>query len=406
MYVGRAINANHPPLGDDAVLADVGHHIIPAVYVVPFTFLAVPLILVLIFICVYKETMKEFKSRIANDLQVQGNLAAITLICCIFTIYAFGLDMKSIVDENNANLPIFFHRKSYGFYFITIIFTSFSLLFDVIGIFWFIVAWFHNLILSCHQSDCCNNSCCNFFVHNVILPCCKKLDNSCCNEVYFPMLFCIASALLTLSFHFQNILIAWSTDPFYASRIALFYGIIAFCYFTSFKYAYIFPLKLSRRNNSPNRGNEGPNKSDHWNIRELIAVAISLFFAIGLSSGVIITVVLFFTHVPINNSIENSLTGLTTIFNGAVVLIGGFIAYRVSVKYFGNPFSLEDALKDAMNEIKKTPFKSKPDDNGNWSKLTEEGRMTEVIKALIHRETSKGYPYPDSSSQTFNPEHF
>ena len=44
-----------------------------------------------------------------------------------------------------------------------------------------------------------------------------------------------------------------------------------------------------------------------------------------------------------------------------------------------------------MNEINKTPFN--PGDNGNWSKLTEEGRMTEVMKALIYRETSKGPPY-------------
>ena len=192
--------------------------------------------------------MKEFKSRIANDLQVQGNLAAVTLICCIFTIFAFGLDIKSVMDENNANLPLFFHRRSYGFYVITIIFTLLSFAFNVIGIFWFIVVWFHNLILSCRQSDCCKYSCCIVFVHNTILFCSKKLDSSCCKkkwEVYIPMLFCIASALLTLSFHFQNILIAWSTDPFYASRIALFYGIIAFCYFISFKYAYIFPLKYN-----------------------------------------------------------------------------------------------------------------------------------------------------------------
>ena len=332
--------------------------------------------------------MEEFKSRIANDLQVQGNLAAVTLICCIFTIFAFGLDMKSIKEENNAYLPIFFHRRSYGFYVITIAFTLVSFLIDVAGMLWFIVVWLHNLILS-------------------ILTCCKKeqsdvSNNSCCKkkwEVYIPMLFCIASALLTLSFHFQNILIAWSTDPFYASRIALFYGIIAFCYFVSFKYAYIFPLKLIklfRGNESTNGENEGHKKSDHWNICELITVVISLFITLILSSGVIITVVLFFTHVPINNSIENSLTGLTTIFNGAVVLIGGFIAYRVSIKYFGNPFSLEDALKNAMNEIDKTPFKQGKKEN--WSKLTEEGRMTEVMKALIHRETLKGYPYPDSSS--------
>ena len=55
MYMGRAINANHPPLGDDAVLADIGQGIIPAVYVVPFSCLAVSLIVILIIlICICK----------------------------------------------------------------------------------------------------------------------------------------------------------------------------------------------------------------------------------------------------------------------------------------------------------------------------------------------------------------
>ena len=219
-------------------------------------------------------------------------------------------------------------------------------------------------------------------------------------EVYIPMQLCIGSALLSLSFHFQNVLIAWSTDPFYASRIALFYGIIIFCYFLCVKYAYSLPLKILRRN-------EDPQKSNHWNTCELAAVVISLSVTVVVCTAIILIVTTFITHVPINNSIEHSLTGVTTLFNGAVILIGGFIAYSVGIKHFGNPFSLEDALKNAMNEIKKTPFD--PGDILNWSKLSEEKRMTEVMKALIHRETKKGppysYVYKDPSPQPSNQGH-
>ena len=49
MYMGRAINASHSELGDDDVLADIGHHIIPAVYVVPFSCLAGPLIVAFLY---------------------------------------------------------------------------------------------------------------------------------------------------------------------------------------------------------------------------------------------------------------------------------------------------------------------------------------------------------------------
>ena len=405
--MGRAIRASHPELGDKDVTGDVGRGIVPAVYVVPFIaffiFVIVSLIALCLFECDYiiqkcktkseatrlstlilgtieegNKVLKEFKNKINNDLRVQGNLAAVCFLCVTFTIYAFCLDMKSIRIENSAKLPMFFRRKSYGFYVITILFTSVSLAFDLIGIIWLSLVLVHNAILSCSkkdQSDGSNNSCCK-----------KKW------EVYFPMLLCIASGLLTLSFHFQNILIAWSTDPFYASRIALFYGIIIFCYFLCVKYAYSLPLKILRKY-------EDPKKCNHWNTCELVTVVISLFVTICVCTGIILVVAMFIIHVPINNSIENSLTGITALFNGAVILIGGYIAYTVGLKHFGNPFSLEDALKNAMNEMKTTPFD--PDDILNWERLSEEKRLMEVMKALIHRETSKGPPLqrPQPSNQ-------
>ena len=41
-------------------------------------------------------------------------------------------------------------------------------------------------------------------------------------------------ALLSVTAHFPSILMAWETDSFYASRVALFYGIVVFLLFFIF----------------------------------------------------------------------------------------------------------------------------------------------------------------------------
>ena len=429
-YEGRAIRASHPQYDDNDVLGSIGLPIVQVVYIVPFCLVFVVLIIVIVVVYVgghdpndhdpndhdpndhdpndhdpndhdpndhdpndhdpndhdpndhdpndhdtndsndqmkqkLHNTWKKYKNALCNKLQMQANLAAISLICCYFTIYTFTLDIVSVVVENNMNLPKYFERMSYGLYVITIVCTVVSLLFNLIGIIWFLVVMCHN--------------------------CCRKEKW----EVYIPMIFCIGSTLLSMSFHFQNILIAWSTDPFYASRISLLHGIIIFSYFISFKYAYIAPIKITRRN-------EDSKNPNHWSTRELIILAISLSITTVVCtsitiivslfvahvptnrSNITIIVSLFVAHVPTNRSLEQSITGIGTMYNGGVILVGGLIAYSMGMQYFGNGFSLEMALKKAMKGIKNAPFN--PDDNGTWQQLTEEGRMTEVMKALINRQ--------------------
>ena len=388
-YEGRAIRASHPQYNDNDVLGSIGLPIVQVVYIVPFCLVFVVLIIVIVVVYVgghedllnglmkgkirkvlkrntengqnnerlhdsndqmkqkLHNTWKKYRNALSNKLQMQANLAAISLICCYFTIYTFTLDIVSVVVENITNLPKYFESMSYGLYVITIVCTVVSLIFNLIGIIWFLVVMCHN--------------------------CCRKEKW----EVYIPMIFCIGSALLSLSFHFQNILIAWSTDPFYASRISLLYGIIIFSYFVFFKYAYIAPIKITRRN-------EDTNNPNHWSTRELIILAISLSVTTVVCTSITIIVSLFVAHVPTNRSLEQSITGIGTMYNGGVILVGGLIAYSMGMQYFGNGFSLEMALKKAMKGIKNAPFN--PDDNGTWQKLTEEGRMTEVMKALINRQ--------------------
>lgn len=52
------------------------------------------------------------------------------------------------------------------------------------------------------------------------------------------------STILSLSSHFPSIMMAWATDPFYASGIALFYTFNIGAYFTFFHYVHIFSSRI------------------------------------------------------------------------------------------------------------------------------------------------------------------
>ena len=384
-HVGKAVNAKY---GDDGK-----ESIIQAVYYVPFLVTLIILLVSIFCVCVfehlnedttkkpnydrpfsmrdsktfwnvilsnYKMKIKNLKSQLSRDLQAQSSLVAITLLCCLFTIYTFILDMCSVEREENADLPNYFKKGYYGLHAINISFATISLSFDLIGIIGFIIACYPYLFFTFH-----------FHERNCFVCCIKKKW-----DYFIPMLICIGSTFLSLSFHFQNILIAWFTDPFYAGRIALFYGIIIFCYFTSLKYVHLLPYKIL--------GGEGYIFSE-FKLR--ILISILLFITIVVCTGTIAAVTLFFVEIANNNSVEQSITGITTIYNGAVILIGVVIAYSVGVRYFENPFSLENALKKAMEEMN-APLNFNPDNNNrNWENLTEERRMTEVMKALFHEQS-------------------
>ena len=66
-------------------------------------------------------------------------------------------------------------------------------------------------------------------------------------------------------------------------------------------------------------------------------------------------------------------------YNSAVLLIGGLIAYNIGWFYFRNSFSVEDAVRKAMNEITKTPFScsehNRTNENTEWGKYTQEERL-------------------------------
>ena len=189
---------------------------------------------------------------------------------------------------------------------------------------------------------------------------------------YLSALCIIGSTVLSLSFHFQNILLSWATNPFYASRIAIYYGIVLFIYFIAFKSTYTIVLSL--------------NNGDSNDIMcVLVSCALPATFVIV--TGVLIAVTLFVFVIPINYAIEESVSGVATIYNSAVLLIAGLIAYNIGWHNFGHVFSLESALKKALHQMNIVPtFNSE-----KWKQLTDEEKLTKVIQTLIYKETSTAH---------------
>ena len=69
------------------------------------------------------------------------------------------------------------------------------------------------------------------------------------------------------------------------------------------------------------------------------------------------TVAAFVVYFPTNTHfIEESVTALSTIYNGVIVLIGGLLAYKLGLFYFGSSFSISGALEKVMVQMNTPPF--------------------------------------------------
>ena len=163
--------------------------------------------------CIFQETLKG----IISDSELQANLIAAIFLCSFTTIATFIVDCVSWAVENSGKLPSYFPKDGYGLLVISIVFSFTSLITLIAGLVGFIIF----LLLYCKIKK-----------HDD-----KKHDIK-SSFFFIPILLCCGSTILMMSFHFPTILMAWSSDPFYASRIALYYGIGTFCLFISIKVAY------------------------------------------------------------------------------------------------------------------------------------------------------------------------
>ena len=333
---------------------------------------------------------------IEESTSYQSNIVSTVLCCVILIVYTVILDVAScVIDATEENLPGYYtHSKK--FLAVTVIGLVIYSMFFVVGLCWFILEMF---ILVFSDKETAGEEATPPHVVEEAQPVEKdaqtphKKHKSIFEEVRSKFttqskrlaLICvliIGGAILSVTAHFPSILMAWATDSFYASRVALFYGIVVFCYFSSFNCTYISSKKAFY---------DRIYVKGYYYGLVLPAALFCSFLAVSL---VVLIITLYVVTVPVNNSIETTSEGVTSIYNGAVVLIGGLLAYKIGWQYFGHSFSVSDALEDALKRINAPSaalerIKEPPPGVGvkKWDNLTEEGRLTEIMVAFGESHT-------------------
>ena len=408
-YDGVSVDGKPKSFNSRTLDGNVGHAIIPAVYVVPFfvTFIGlVVLICILYRRCkgekssyskiindapsvgvdwessddvkhkfMFMENLKlvleKFAMKVKQDLRLKSNLVATAFICFYFGIFVFIMDMISTgIEGDGDHLPSYFKRKECLFW-IFIVSSIISLLFNVIGLILLITFFFYGTKDESAADDEGKKTADDKGIKKMYLG-------------YIAMTFCCGSTIMFLSFHFQNILIAWCIVPFYAGRIVLHYGVVLFILFLVLKYTFKYTFILFQ--------------DDHKNVSKCnrgLILAV-LFVTSVFVMGTITTIAIFIVDIPISNSIEDTAIGITTIYNGAVLLIGTLIAYNVGGHYFGGSFSVNTVLNRAMRGIKNNPFDES--DDKEWRTESEEMRMCKIVQKLI-----KQYPKSINNKSDDNP---
>ena len=359
-YQGMAVNGDEKKeIECSDFYAGICPGILPAVHIVPFVVFLVTIVASLIGLSVVR--IKSFLKIIRGYPILQANLLACLLFCSLATLFITIIDIISLYHERHVSLPSYYPDEPQAIHNITIPFLIiYSIMFST-GTIWFCV---EVTILQVFNST-----------SDIVFKFCS-FDTG--KRLAMSAILIVGSLCLAVSYHIPNIIMAWATDPFYSSRIFLYYGVIFFVYFSTFQAVYIMSYKVLAR------------KITSRLYLFLITVTF-LFISLLLSTGILITMTIFVVNAPVNHSIEAAAGGVDTVYNSMVVIVGALIAYRIGWHYLGYSFSIEKALEIAMKEMKATPFH--PDNSTKWATMNREGRLSEVMKALIYRHTTRGPPY-------------
>lgn len=379
-YAGKAVEGNRVRGSREDLYGNFDTRIMTAVYVVPTVI--VMLLLIGGFFQLLNHPLQEQIRVIKYKSTLQATILSSLLLCMILHVFMVVLDGISLYIETNSTLPSYYPNMPYSIYPLICVFLTLSGFVTSCSV----VVFF--IIIALYVCDCCDIA---------------KIMHKCLAILAYLI---VGSFFVSLTSHLPSILMAWATDPFYASRIGLYYLIVICLYYVAFYYSYILSYNTIYINEESvlkklicccydkvlriypcNR------LLQNKKFCLVIIVTISFIISFVSVSAIIATVTIFVASVPVNNSLESSTDSVTTIYNGVVVLIGGVVAYTVFCHYFDHSFSMEGALKQAMNELN-DPFRP-PEDGSDirWEKLTEEKRLIQVMKALISNKTIKVPPY-------------
>ena len=167
-------------------------------------------------IATYQDKLKSEWDDLTNNVHHRANIASITAICYILSLYILIMNVLAVVYGERDG---YFGSRGFevsALYVLPIVTLSLQLVTLVIVlplVFLFTVL-------------CMSNR--------------KWVSKFLC----FVSLFGVGSALLSLSLNIQYVLIAFATDPLYAGRIMIYYGICIFVYFVGLRHAYLIPSKF------------------------------------------------------------------------------------------------------------------------------------------------------------------
>ena len=362
-YMGRAVTGDMEINYKNNTVYGKSHGVqvtslLYAYQIVPFIVAFVVLVSIASILCylLCQKDRKEMREKLSskllhifeNNTKHQANIAAIVVMCILATIHNFILDAISFHCPPSLSLP-----KYYGKHNCYNAIDIYTTIFAIVSLLCLLVAPFFVLCSYCYSTKHNEwNSDQRAKFHLLLL---------------IALVLCIGSTVLSFSFHIPIIIIAWTTNPFYASKIALYYGIIISVYFVTLKNAYFLPAVLFEREKC---------KTKQW----ICCGSFSMVVAAVVLFSVHIVSVLFFVFIPINHSITESVSGVQALYHSVILLVAGVITYNVVWFYFLKLFSAEKALEKALKEIEKPQWIA---DNSEWKDLSEEERMKRIIVSLF-----------------------
>ena len=207
----------------------------------------------------------------------------------------------------------------------------------------------------------------------------------CCNDKYAFLLLKLAGVvpLLILASHAHYIIIAWITDPLYATGVGINYAIFYVIHLVVLKQS----LKRTKQcYDSWTKLKKSGSQKESCTCRKVlygcfVVLAVPAVWFVSLSLQVLITV--FFVYIPINHSIEDTPSTLLTIIQGIGAVFLGLIAWKVIVDPRGKgPLStISGALRTAIRMEQNHNCKLRK--NQEWVGFDDEEKLAEVLHHVI-----------------------
>ena len=291
-----------------------------------------------------------------------STVAAYYGVSLYFTLYAFSLDCVAV---NHRRVGAEFIRDNE--FIKNFVYAPFAL--DFVAV--VIIA---GLFLIPYFGRCCHCTMSEY----------TKCQFICLSLAGLAPFFCIIS-------HAHFIVIAWITDPAYASGIGAFYGFLVVVYFLIFKFVYHQCNHLLLSIYCYNTSVETTVRGD---FKRLSFAALLIMLAAGLFlTGYFGMISCFFILIPITKSIEDTPTQAYAIYQGIIVVLTALLAYVVIVK--PGSFSITTAVKTAIKGIKEAEGKKIKDD---WMKIGDEERLAGVIAKTVTDHILKQAPEQDEQA--------